>query len=262
MTTWTKPLSGFLSTLLCASLLVTLAPAGTAAASNEAKAGETKTVVHPVRVDMKTSETPSGEGTSYYCAVGAFVPFDDIQGWVPSTVTVQYFGEPWSEIVGGAPYDDEASINGIAFPPVGGRHQVQLGDFSYGQGGLPSVVDVTCPEMKAKLISFYSSTATITYSRDTTDVSGKCAKAQAKFQEAVAKVRAIQRKITKLNKQIKQLNAEIEEAENAGKKGKARSLTKERNSKQQAQSKQRRKLSDANLDRARAGSAAAKACRD
>ena len=26
MTTWTKPLSGFLSTLLCASLLVTLAP--------------------------------------------------------------------------------------------------------------------------------------------------------------------------------------------------------------------------------------------
>jgi len=89
---------------------------------------------------------------------------------------------------------------------VGGSHQTQIGDFSYGQGGSPSVVTEICPQMAATSKGFFGSTATITYTREVVDVSRKCAKAQAKFEKAVAKVRTIQRKVGALNKQIKQLS--------------------------------------------------------
>lgn len=261
MTTWTKRLSGLMAILFVASLLVVLAPAGPAAAATTTAAKpETKTVQSSLRVEYKTKETPIGDSTSYYCAVGTFVSFNDIAGWTLDKVTVDYFDTPWSTKIGAAPYNDEASINGLSFPPVGGRHQIQLGDFSYSQGGSPTVVTETCPQLQATLESYYSSTATITYTRE--DVSQKCGKAQAKFEKAVAKVRTIQRKVTKLNKQIKQLDKDIQAAKDAGKMGKARSLAKQLDSKKQSRSHQKDKLRDAKMDRAKAGSAAAKACRD
>lgn len=257
-TTWTQRLGAIVTMLFGASLLVVATPAGPAAATTE-----TKTVSSAVRVEYKTKETPAGGGgTSYYCAVGAFVSFNDIAGWTPDTVTVDYFGTPSSEPIGAAPYADGASLNGLVFPPVGGSHQTQLGDFSYGQGGSPTVVTDECPQMQARVKGFFGATATITYTREVVDVSQKCAKAQAEFEKAVAKVRTIQRKVTSLNKQIKQLNEDIDKAKQAGKTGKARSLTKQLNNKKESLSNKKDKLRDAKRDRAKASSAAAKACRD
>lgn len=256
--TWTKRLGAILAILFGASLLAVASPAGPAAATTE-----TMTVQSAVRFEYKTKETPipSG-GTSYYCALGAFVSFNEIAGWTPDTVTVDYFGKPWSKPIGAAPYADGAAINGLVFPPVGGSHQTQLGVFSYGQGGSPSLLTDTCPLTLTRLKSFYAATATITYTREVVDVSQKCAKAQAEFEKTVANVRTIQRKVTSLNKQIKQLNQDIEKAEKAGRTSQVRSLTKQLNNKQESLSNKRDKLREAKRDRAKASSAAAKACRD
>jgi len=256
--TWTKRIGVIAAALFGASLATVLAPAGPAAA-----AIQTTTAQSPVRVEYKTKETPiAGAGTSYYCAVGVFVSFNDIVGWTPDTVTVDYFGKPASEAIGAAPYDDGASLNGLVFPPAGGRHQTQLGDFSYSQGGTPTVVTETCPQMQARVVGFFSSTATITYKREVVDVSQKCAKAQASFKKAVANVRTVQRKVTSLNKQIGQLNKDIKKAKRAGKTVTARNLTKKLNSKKKLLSNTKNKLWDAKKARAKASSAAAKACRD
>ena len=68
----------------------------------------TKRVAAPVQVQKKHSETPiAGGGTSYYCAVGAFVPFNDLAGWVPdSRTTCHLGGQPAVKSIGAAPYDD------------------------------------------------------------------------------------------------------------------------------------------------------------
>lgn len=110
---------------------------------------------------MKLSkQTPIPEGTSYYCAVGVFVPFDDLAGWTPVTATYTYFGTATPLTIGDPPYSDAAAINGLVFTPVGGRHHKQIGDASYGQGG---TLGDDCAGMVDRINAMFGDTATVTY---------------------------------------------------------------------------------------------------
>ena len=254
----TNRLGALVAVVFGASLLAVLAPAGPAAAATQ-----TTTVQAPIRIEVKSKETPIPDGTSYYCAVGSFVSFSERAGWTPETVTYDYPTSattrgPYSEPIGGAPYDDGASINGLTFPP-GGAHQTQIGDFSYRQGGTPGD---GCLAMQQRARELLGDTAIITYTRTTVDVSQKCAKAQNTYKAANAKVRTVQVKVTRLNTQVKQITKNLRAAQKAGKTGQARSLAKSLASKKTLLSGQRKKLTDAKKVRARQASAAAKACRD
>lgn len=166
--------------------VATQAPA--AAAGPEA----TITVSAPVQSNAKFRSTPlQGGGFSNYCAVVTMIPFNEVPGYAPTSVTVTWFSRPLTEPVGPAPYDDGASVDGIPFPPVGAAHQTQIGDASYTQGGGdPGVAAQECEAGRVKNASFYTGNATITF-----EATGKCASAIAKVAKAEAAVKKAKKKV-------------------------------------------------------------------
>ena len=161
-------------------LLLALTSTATAAAPDP---DATLKVTETITVARQTKETPiAGGGTSYYCAVGAFVPFSDRAGWRPVSADYLFIDRPASERIGDPPYDDASQINGLVFAPAAGRHHVQLGDFSYGQGGSPSLLD-ECVAMEGRVNGFFGDTATVTYEHTAT-----CAAAIGKLLPARAAV--------------------------------------------------------------------------
>jgi hypothetical protein len=63
----------------------------------------------PVIVENQHQETPlAGGGTSYYCAVGTFIPFDDKPGWVPKSASYTSDGQRYEVAPG--PHRDRATI--------------------------------------------------------------------------------------------------------------------------------------------------------
>jgi hypothetical protein len=171
---------------------------GLAGAAAPAQAGKgadpdaVRTLTSGVQVVMQVKHTPIEGGFSNYCAVGAFVPFNDIAGgYEVDSVTVTYFDKPTTESVGQPPYSDGASINGLVFPPAGAAHHHQLGDFSYGQGGGdPAVADQSCREMRERVDSFFGASATVTYVH--TD---KCKSALGAVEKAAKAVKSAQKKV-------------------------------------------------------------------
>jgi hypothetical protein len=171
---------------------------GLAVAAAPAQAGkgadpdEVRTLTSGVQVVMQTKHTPIEGGFSNYCAVGAFVPFNDIAGgYEVDSVTVTYFDKPSTESVGQPPYSDGAAINGLVFPPAGAAHHHQLGDFSYGQGGGdPAVADQGCREMRERVDSFFGASATVTYVH--TD---NCKSALGAVEKAAKAVKSAQKKV-------------------------------------------------------------------
>jgi hypothetical protein len=164
---------------------------GPAHAGKGADPDETKSVTAPVQVVAKLRSTPIEGGYSNYCAVGAFVPFNDLPGYQPDSVTVTFINSPSSEGIGPAPYDDAANMNGIPFPPSGAAHQTQLGDFSYQQGGGdPAAAATECEAMRQRVDDFFGPTATVTYVH--TD---KCASALSKVEKAAKAVKAARKKV-------------------------------------------------------------------
>lgn len=164
--------------------------AGTASASAAPDPEATLTVTQPVQVTRQNKETPipSG-GTSYYCAVGAFVPFSDIAGWRPVSASFTLDGRPTTLRIGEAPYSDAEEINGLVFAPVGAQHHVQYKGFSYAQGGNPGVFDA-CVRTEASSNARYGDTATVTYERTTT-----CAAAIRGLAAAQAAVKRAQQRV-------------------------------------------------------------------
>ncbi len=143
---------------LAALVLAAFASSATAAAP---KADATLTLTKPLNIMKLSKQTPIPEGgTSYYCAVGVFVPFNDLAGWTPVTATYTYFGTATSLTIGDPPYSDAAAINGLVFTPVGGQHHVQIGDASYSQGG---VLGDDCAGMVDRVKAMFAATATVTY---------------------------------------------------------------------------------------------------
>lgn len=177
--------------------LVGLAGMTVAGAPAEAKGtpdpDAVRTVTKPLRVEKKMKATPIPEGTSYYCAVGAFVSFNDVAGFKPDVVAYDYFGDA-STPIGPAPYDDKAAINGLAFPPVGGKHQKQIGDFTYGQGGYatPEEAAADCEALRQRVDDFFGPSATVSYVH-----TAKCKNAIKRLIAAKAKVKQAQRKLDK-----------------------------------------------------------------
>jgi hypothetical protein len=174
-----------------AALVVTGPAPGAAAAPDPVT---TVTVSAPVQVVMKIRTTPIPEGNSNYCAVGAFVPFNEVPGYAPTSVTVSYFDKPSTSPTGAAPYADGAAINGLTFPPSGAAHQTQLGDFSYAQGGGdPAAFSAAyCEPMRQRVDSFFADTATVTY-----EATGTCAAAIAKLAKATTAVAKAKKKVKK-----------------------------------------------------------------
>ena len=73
-----------MSTLLvCLGLGAMAAPSHAAPASARGTA-ETMSVTVNMEFLRRSTTFPAGPQTSYYCAVGVFVPFVDLAGWVPA----------------------------------------------------------------------------------------------------------------------------------------------------------------------------------
>ena len=145
--------------LVAAALAGAAVPASAAGPDPQATLAVTK----PVQIPTLSKETPIPTGgTSYYCAVGVVVPFDDLPGWKPVSASFVLDGAPSSVRIGEPPYGDLAAINGLRFAPVGGAHQVLYGDFSYSQGGSPSVLD-NCAGIVSRTEPRFGDTATVTY---------------------------------------------------------------------------------------------------
>jgi len=153
----------------------------------------TITVSAPVQSNAKLRSTPIEGGFSNYCAVVTMIPFNDVPGYAPTSVTVTWFNRPLTEPIGPAPYDDNASVDGIPFPPVGAAHQTQIGDASYEQGGGdPGAAAQRCEEGRVKNAGFYTGNATITF-----EATGKCASAISKVAKAEAAVKKAKKKVDK-----------------------------------------------------------------
>lgn len=151
-----------------------------------------KTVTMPLRIEKKLRATPIPEGTSYYCAVGVFVSFNDIKAFKPLRVEYKYFGDA-SEPIGPAPYDDKAAMNGIAFPPVGAKHQTQIGEFSYSQGGYatPEAAAAECEAMRQRVDAFFDeNTAKVVF-----DHTPKCRSALTKAGDAKKKMQTAKNRL-------------------------------------------------------------------
>lgn len=195
---------------------------GGAAEAGGPSVDETKSVTWPLRSEKKLRATPiPGGGTSYYCAVGTFVSFNDVAGWEPVSGTGIYFDSPYTEPIGPAPYDDNSAIDGIAFPPVGGKHQTQLGDYSYSQGGYatPEAAAAECEALRARSDSFWGPNATITYEH--TD---KCKSAISKLNDAKAKVKAAKKRLdlARTPREIAAARAALQDAKAKLKKAKSK----------------------------------------
>jgi hypothetical protein len=198
--------------------LVVAAQAPAAAAGPEG----TITVSAPVQSNAKFKSTPIEGGFSNYCAVVTMIPFNDLPGYEPTSVTVTWFNKPLTESIGPAPYDDNASQNGLTFPPVGAAHQTQIGDASYSQGaGDPAVAAQECEAMRQKNAGFYTGAATITF-----EATGKCASAIAKLATATKKVKNAKKKVASTTGRahtaavaaLKQAKAKLKAAKKAAKK--------------------------------------------
>ena len=151
----------------------------------------TLTVTAPLQEVAKLRSTPIEGGYSNYCAVLTLVPFNEIKGYAPVSVTSIFLDKPLTESIGPAPYDDGASQNGILFPPSGAAHQTQIGDASYQQGGGdPAVAATECEKLRQRGDDFFGPTATITY-----EATGKCASAIAKITAATKAVEKAKKKV-------------------------------------------------------------------
>ena len=151
---------------------------------------ETLTVTAPVQAVAKLRSTPITGGFSNYCAVLTLVPFNEVHGYAPVSVTVTFVNSPRTESIGPAPYDDGANQDGIAFPPSGAQHQTQIGDATYQQGGGdPAAAAVACEELRQRSDDFFAPTATITY-----EATGKCASAIDKLAAAEKAVKKAKKK--------------------------------------------------------------------
>ncbi|WP_028650450.1 hypothetical protein [Nocardioides halotolerans] len=169
-----------------------LAVAGAPAhAGKGADPDEVKTVTMPLQSRSMLRSTPIEGGFSNYCAVVTLVPFNDLAGFQPVSVTATFINAPFTESIGEAPYDDAATINNLVFTPSGAAHQTQLGEASYQQGGGdPALAAVECEKLRQRSDDFWGPTATVTYER--TD---KCAAALAKVASAAKAVKAAQKKV-------------------------------------------------------------------
>jgi hypothetical protein len=178
------------------SVLLGLVGLGVAASPAHAKPdpAETMTVSAPVNLPLLTKQTPFGTegGISYYFAIGSFVPFNDVAGWEPSEITYTFSGTSTTVGIGDAPYDDASSINGLVFGPTGGAHHQQLGGFSYGQGGHPSLLTETAPQTLARIKALFAPTATVTYERP-----DSCVSAIETLNAATDKLKSAQKKAKK-----------------------------------------------------------------
>ena len=168
------------------------APGHAAPDSSDAARGkaDTRSVTVNVEFLRRSTTFPAGNQTSYYCAIGAFVPFNDINGYVPDEATYVAQGTT-PETVGimDAPYDDGAVINipasggaSLNFNAVPGTHHQQLGGYTYAQG--PNPYD--CQTELNNLMSYYSKTAVVTYVRSEAcqAAADKLDKAQKAFKKA------------------------------------------------------------------------------
>ncbi|MFN8124175.1 MAG: hypothetical protein U0237_17335 [Thermoleophilia bacterium] len=164
--------------------------AGTAQAAAAPDPAATLSVTQPVQVTLQNKETPIPTGgTSYYCAVGTFVPFNDLAGWRPVSASFLVDGRPATMRIGDPPYSDAEEINGLVFAPVGAQHHVQYRSFSYAQGGNPGVND-TCTRVRDSANARYGDTATVTYARTTA-----CAAAIRGLTAAKAAVQRAQQRV-------------------------------------------------------------------
>lgn len=161
-------------------------------AASKPSVDETRSVTVPLRVEKKLRATPIEGGTSYYCAVGNFASFNDLDGWKPVRVEFVYIGSPSSELIGDPPYDDNSSMDGIAFPPVGAQHQTQIGDYGYSQGGFasPEAAEANCEALRQTSDNFFGPDATVVYEH--TD---KCKTAITKLDAAKKKLKAAKKKL-------------------------------------------------------------------
>lgn len=147
---------------------------------------EVKTVTMQLRVERRTYEKPIPEGTAYYCAVGAFVSFNDLDGWTPVSVTAMYLGDDFTQFIGEPPYDDNLLFNNMRFQPEGAKHHRLLGDLTYGQGGSPGD---RCQAAEVQTNERYADTATVRYVH--TDL---CKKKIRKYLKAKDNVKKAQRR--------------------------------------------------------------------
>lgn len=182
-----RALKLFVATVVGLGGLVVASQAPAAAAAGPQA---TITVSAPVQSNAKFRSTPIVGGFSNYCALVTMIPFNDVPGYAPTSVTVTWFNRPLTEPVGPAPYDDNASVDGILFPPVGAAHQTQIGDAGYSQGGGdPAVAAQECEAGRVKNAGFYTGNATITF-----EATGKCASAISKVAKAEAAVKKAKKK--------------------------------------------------------------------
>jgi hypothetical protein len=218
-----------MSTLLvCLGLGALAAPSHAAPASARAEA-DTKSVTVNLEFLVRSTTFPAGPQTSYYCAVGVFVPFVDYDGWVPAEAA-------WTHSIGGgapgpesmtltAPYDDAAAINipasggaRLDFGAAPGTHHQQIGGYTYSQG--PNPYD--CHEEYDRYVGSYSHTATVTYERSekcqaASDKLDKAKKAVSKAQAALAGTHgaahaAAQTKLTQAKAKLKKAKKKYKKA--------------------------------------------------
>ena len=188
-----------MSTLLIGLGLGALATPTHAAPHSVRAAAESKSVTVNIEVVRRSTQFPSGNQTSYYCAVGAFVPFVDQNGWVPSeaayvTTSATYGTVSEVATIKDSPYDDAAAIDipgsggaKLDFSAAPGTHHQQLGGYTYAQG--PNPYD--CQEEFDRYQSYYSDTAVVTYVRSQT-----CQAASEKVTQAQKSVSKAQQNVS------------------------------------------------------------------
>jgi hypothetical protein len=155
---------------------------------------DTKSATVNLEFIRRTTQFPAGDQTSYYCAVGVFVPFGDIDGYEPSEAA-------WLHSFGGgtpgpesmtltAPYSDTARIDipqsggaSLDFTAAPGTHHQQIGGYTYSQGPFPN----DCQDILDRYVGSYSKTATVTYVRS--EACQAAAEKLEKAQKAYAKAR-------------------------------------------------------------------------
>jgi len=204
-----RALKLFVATVVGLGGLALVGPApGAVAAAGPAG---TITISAPVQSNAKFRATPIEGGYSNYCAVVTMVPFNDMHGYEPTSVTVTWFNSPLTESIGPAPYDDNASVDGIPFPPSGAAHQTQIGDAGYTQGGGdPAVAAQECEKGRQKNETFYTGAATITF-----EATGKCASAISKVAKAEKAVARAKKKVNSTTGQAHQASlAQLATAKN------------------------------------------------
>ena len=239
---------------LLASLFLVLS-AGTARAENK-----TITVPASYRILLMDDDNHT-DGRN----CGTFTVLEWSEATLPEGFTVQSVIGHYFDSVGQAgqissapPYHDDYRVgyfNPLVYTPPTGSHWLELG-FTYGGLFYPHA----CTEQPWWNTTSLTGSPTVDISGYTTDVSGKCAQANAAFEKANDKVQSIQKSISSKAKQIKATKAAIAAAR--AKHKSTSSLVAKLNRQNAAIDAQRSKLRPAKTARARAGAAAASACRD